>query len=41
MTRSRNDSTEMAKSQSLPDDYHALLQELCKRSLHKSRGITI
>jgi predicted nuclease of restriction endonuclease-like (RecB) superfamily len=31
MTRSRNDSTEMIKSQSLPDNYQALLQELKQR----------
>src|SRR5690349_14972304 len=31
MTRSRNDSTEMTKSQSLPDNYPALLQVLKQR----------
>jgi predicted nuclease of restriction endonuclease-like (RecB) superfamily len=31
MTRSRNDSTEMVKSQSLPGNYQALLQELKQR----------
>jgi hypothetical protein len=36
MTRSRNDSTEMVKSQSLPDNYQALLQELKQRIRNRS-----